>query len=94
MSFGFPSPGHQLIMFGGGGVQVRHLPALPALTIDWISACESARRKTSTSSICPFQKYRSVGQATAIDPILFCPFARVKVPVVVSGREVTRTPSR
>ncbi len=48
-----------------------HLPALPALTIDWTSACESARRKTSTSSICPFQKYLSVGQATAIDPILF-----------------------
>jgi hypothetical protein len=33
MSLALPSPGHQLTMFGGGGVQVRHLPALPALTI-------------------------------------------------------------
>src|SRR5437016_4667204 len=31
ISFAFPSPGHQLIIFGGGGVHVLHLPALPAL---------------------------------------------------------------
>jgi len=48
-----------------------HLPALPALTIAWISDCESRRRKISTSSIWPIQKYLLVGHATAIDPILF-----------------------
>src|SRR5438067_8962087 len=94
MSLALPSPGHQLTMFGGGGVQVRHLPALRALTIAWISDWESARRKTSTSSICPFQKYLSVGQATAMDPILFWPSARVKVPVVLSATEATEVPSR
>src|SRR6266516_5459913 len=94
MSLALPSPGHQLTMFAGGGAQVRHLPALRALTIAWISDWESARRKTSTSSIWPFQKYLSVGHATAIDPILFWPSARVKVPVVVSATELTEAPSR
>src|SRR6266581_1672013 len=94
MSLALPSPGHQLTMFGGGETHGLHLPALRALTIAWISACESARRKTSTSSIWPFQKYLSVGHATASDPILFCPSARVKVPVVVSATELTEAPSR
>src|SRR5215471_9945669 len=85
---------HQLTMLGGTGAHAAHLPELPALAIAAISGCDSARRKTSTSSICPFQKYLSVGQATAMAPILFCPSARVNVPVVMSGREVTSTPSR
>src|SRR5437763_15399038 len=94
MSLALPSPGHQLTMVGGGGIHALHLPALRALTIAWISDWERARRKTSTSSICPFQKYLLVGHATAIDPILFRPSARVIVLVVVSASEVTDTPSR
>src|SRR6266568_163738 len=54
ISLALPSPGHQLTMFEGGGTHCGlHLPALPALTIAWISACESARLKYSTSSISP-----------------------------------------
>jgi hypothetical protein len=34
MSLALPSPAHQATMVGGSGVQVRHLPELPALTMD------------------------------------------------------------
>src|SRR5213593_4190524 len=54
---------------GGGGVAVGvgvgtglHLPALPALTIAWISVISSARLKSSNSSIKPFQS--SAGTTT------------------------------
>src|SRR5436190_1383664 len=53
MSFGVPSPGHQLIMFAGGGVQGLHLPALPALKILNISVAPRTRLKVSTSSMRP-----------------------------------------
>src|SRR5262249_56527621 len=57
VSFASPSARHQLTRFGGTAAQLLHLPELPALAIAAISGCDSARRKTSTSSICPFQKY-------------------------------------
>src|SRR5438477_7344555 len=41
MSLPLPSPGHQAIIPGGGGIQVGHLPALPALKMAASSDCES-----------------------------------------------------
>src|SRR6266571_7686217 len=54
ISLALPSPGHQLTMFEGGGTHVGlHLPELSALTIAWISACDNARLRISTSSTSP-----------------------------------------
>jgi len=72
MSFAFPSPGHQLTMPEGGGVQllgvdvgvgvrvVLHLPALPALKIAWISDVDRARLMISSSSITPLKGCKRV----------------------------------
>jgi hypothetical protein len=56
MSSALPSPGYQSTMPEGGGVQVRHLPAEPALTMAEISEAVSARLKISTSSIRPVNR--------------------------------------
>jgi hypothetical protein len=43
-----------------------HLPALPALTIDWISACERARLNTSTSSMSPLNGWGPLPEPAAM----------------------------
>src|SRR5436853_2266491 len=57
MSLPFPSPGHHPTIAGGGGMQVLHLPAEPALAMAAISVVERARLKYSTSSMVPLKKY-------------------------------------
>src|SRR6266404_7430841 len=73
MSLPFPSPGHQATMPGGGGIQVVHLPALPALKMPPISDCERARLMYSTSSITP--EKRSTAQPHPLK--LFCMMAPI-----------------
>src|SRR5205823_2029395 len=56
ISVALPSPGYHAVMLEGGGAHVRHLPALPALKMPWISEAVRERLKISISSNFPLRK--------------------------------------
>src|SRR5438874_329308 len=100
ISLALPSPGHQLTIFGGGGVHVLHLPALPASKIPWISEAERARLKYSTSSMMPEKRFTGQPQPLKEFWIIAArvtgsasPSSSLIVPVTVSTALASGTPS-